>query len=149
MDDFVSKPVDVEALGAALAARTNTSRRGSGASTEPPTILDPDQLAVLRSIGPDDGRGLLPAVAESFIAQAPQLLAQLRRASGEDDRAEMREVAHQLKGVAASAGAFGVTAVCQELESAAGPPSEVNRLLEELASRLTHASRALSDLVDR
>jgi two-component system sensor histidine kinase/response regulator len=116
-------------------------------------VLDPDQLAVLRSIGPDDGLGLLQAVAELFLGQAPQLLGDLRRAATEDDPETLRGVAHHLKGSAANVGAVRVAALCQELESAAagsttgGGRGDV-RLLDDLAAELDRVRLALRDLLE-
>ncbi|MDQ0618384.1 PAS domain-containing hybrid sensor histidine kinase/response regulator [Arthrobacter globiformis] len=67
MDDYLAKPVDLGQLAALLerwAPGTPTPRTGS-------MSLDPDRLAVLRDLGPDDGHGLLPAMPEAFQRDLP------------------------------------------------------------------------------
>jgi two-component system, sensor histidine kinase and response regulator len=162
MDDFVPKPVDVEALRVALGSWARATAGGdpgggpisdrfpSPGHADDAAALDPERLTALRSIGPDDGWGLLPAVSEAFLQQAPALYARLGRASSGDDRDELRAVAHQFRGAAADVGAVAVAAVCQQLEAAAArPPGDDDGLLASLVVEIDRASRLLRGLRER
>lgn len=83
MDDFIAKPIDIDALGRALAAWTVADRvrrpdhdaaadQHSKPDRVKPCAVDATRLEVLRHIGPDDGWGMPPAVIEAFLAELPQ-----------------------------------------------------------------------------
>lgn len=136
MDDYLAKPVDAAALEAALARWVPeqvpqplaVTGAGTAAGTRPAANTGPDaadaqgapsldgeRLALLRSLGPEDGRGLLPATAEAFRKDLPGRLAALRSAV-HDGGPGLMEAAHALKGAAANIGAASAAAICAELE---------------------------------
>jgi CheY-like chemotaxis protein len=135
MDDYLSKPVDLAALDEAL---KRWVRRGITPETEAPAV-DPGRLAVLRELGPADGRGLLPAAAGAFRRGIPSSVAALHQALDDGGGGALEQAAHTLKGAAANIGATGAASLCQELEDLGhkdGGPSGaelLNRLLAELA----------------
>jgi HPt (histidine-containing phosphotransfer) domain-containing protein len=111
-------------------------------------LLNEDRLDVLRGLGPADGRGLLPRLVESFVADAPAALAVLRTAGGEG-AAALSEEAHRLKGAAANLGANRLAAVCAELEAAGrgDGTAEIGDLLDRLEIELTATCGALQETV--
>lgn len=158
MDDYLAKPVDAAALEAALArwvpeptpqplAATGPAA-GNGASPAagvgevaavvPAPALDADRLAMLRSLGPDDGRGLLPATAEAFRKDVPVRLSALRSALNDGGGPALVQAAHALKGAAANIGATGAAATCSELEDMgrAGLNDGGTNLLDQLEAEL-------------
>jgi HPt (histidine-containing phosphotransfer) domain-containing protein len=135
MDDYLSKPVDAGELAAALA---RWIPQKAFANARPPSV-DPGRLAILRELGPADGRGLLPAAAEAFRRDLPMRLAALRHALEDGDGSDVEQAAHALKGAAANIGATAAAELCQQLERMGtnrdhhGGRDLVNRLEEELA----------------
>ena len=160
MDDYLSKPVDAAELDAALsrwvpqrefqllAVTGGSTGTVAGAMTDvvtgarPPSV-DPDRLAILRSLGPEDGLGLLPAAAEAFRKDVPARLAALRAAVNHGGGPALTQAAHVLRGAAANIGATAVATLCGELEEMGrcgkhdggkddGGPQLVSRLEAEL-----------------
>ena len=139
MDDYLSKPVDAAELEAALARWVPEQAPQLLAVTggRPPSV-DPDRLAMLRDLGPEDGLGLLPAAAEAFRKDLPARLAVLRESAHNGGGPALAQAAHALKGAAANIGATAVAALCGELEEMGrsgmhdGGPQLVSRLEAEL-----------------
>lgn len=73
------------------------------------TLLDPAALEGLREIG---GEEFVADLIETFLADAPQLLATLRG----PDADEVRRAAHTLKSNAATFGATRLSELSRELE---------------------------------
>ncbi|MDQ0679607.1 two-component system sensor histidine kinase/response regulator [Arthrobacter pascens] len=135
MDDYLAKPVDAAELEAAL---TRWIPEPAAETSRPPSV-DPDRLAILRELGPADGRGLLPATADAFRRDVPARLASLREAVNDGGGQALVRAAHVLKGAAANIGATAVAGLCQELEGIGrngnhdDGPQLVSRLEAELA----------------
>jgi len=72
-------------------------------------LLDPAALEGLREIGGDE---FVADLIETFLADAPQLLAALRG----PDADEVRRAAHTLKSNGATFGATRLSELCRELE---------------------------------
>ncbi len=145
MDDYVSKPIRVEALVAALKRSqpvpagvagqpddTSTVDRGTTsngqpqpqpapAEAKPPlptggeTILDHTALETLLEVIGGE-RALLVELIDSFFEEAPPLLAKLRQAVEQADAAGLRMAAHTLKSSAYDFGATRLAELCQTLE---------------------------------
>lgn len=135
MDDYLSKPVDLAALEEAL---ERWVPRGVTPEAEAPAV-DPGRLALLRELGPADGRGLLPAAAEAFRRGVPSNMAALHQALDSGGGDALEQAAHKLKSAAANIGATGVALLCQELKDLGRKPGGqpgpelLTRLLTELA----------------
>ena len=95
-------------------------------------ILDPAALEGLREIGGDE---FLRDLVDTFLADAPSLLAALRGS----DADEVRRCAHTLKSNAATFGATRLSELCRELEllakagDLAGVPDLADRIEAEYA----------------
>lgn len=124
MDDFLAKPLRLEALGSALAHLLAQP----GTSPDPP-VLDPSQIGMLRVLEHQAHQQLFVALAESFPLQAGQYLDQMRTAVREGDVKALYFAAHSLKGGAANVGALELVRLCIELE---GPATENGRCAETL-----------------
>ena len=103
---------------------------------------------MLRELGGDDFLGEL---IDTFLAEAPSLLATLRRALEQDEADEAQRAAHTLKSNGATFGAEDFSELCRELEARAkdgrleGAEQLVDRIDEEYA-RLQEALAALRAL---
>jgi CheY-like chemotaxis protein len=137
MDDYLSKPVQVKELHAALIRCGEWARGRSGAPrsaevgtpssksepASPPSakpvsadIIDPSMLADLKQMGVGSGADVISDLLNLFRADVPPLLDSLKAAVAAGDAQRLKESAHSLKGGAANLGAKAMAALCFELE---------------------------------
>jgi HPt (histidine-containing phosphotransfer) domain-containing protein len=79
-------------------------------------ILEPEAIANLRSINPDDNGSFLGQLVDLFLSDAPQRIAQMEMALTQNRGTELGHLAHAIKGSAANFGASRLVALCFELE---------------------------------
>ncbi|MCM2305712.1 MAG: response regulator, partial [Elusimicrobia bacterium] len=128
MDDYVAKPVRVEALAAAIG-------RWFGS-------VDPGALKGLRDLGDD---AAVREIIEGFAKDAAERLAGLRAAAAGGDAAALEALAHALKGSSAALGAKGVERLAARLE-ALGQEKRVEEaaaIVESLEGELAEALKLL------
>ena len=120
MDDYVAKPIRPEALAEALrqVRPPVDPAKGDNApeSPEPALVLEAAALDSLRELGGDD---FLAEVIDAFQADAPDLMASLRRSLDHGDTDELRRSAHTLKSNGATLGAERFAELCRDLEARA------------------------------
>ena len=152
MSDYVAKPIRAEELAAAL-KRAKPLPAGDDEAEERVEYvsLDDGALQNLRDLGGDD---FLREVIDAFLADAPELIATLRRSLDEASSEELRRAAHTLKSNGATLGAEGFAELCRALEHRAkaaeldGAAELVDRIeedykpLEEALSTLRSGSPA-------
>jgi PAS domain S-box-containing protein len=136
MDDYVAKPIRSDELAEALRGARRISEKhrvnGDGAG------LDAAAVESLRELG---GDGFLVEVIDTFLSDAPSLVATLR-ASQEGGEAEvLRRTAHTLKSNGQTFGATSFSELCRELELRA-KNSEVDGTAE-LVERIEREYRAV------
>ena len=113
MNDYVAKPIRAEELVAAL-KRAKPLSNGDGDSEPVEYVtLDDGALKNLRDLGGDE---FLGEVIDAFLADAPQLVATLRRSLDDGNTEELRRAAHTLKSNGATLGAEGFAELCRTLE---------------------------------
>lgn len=141
MDDYLTKPVDMDKLSHVLA------RWIPGAANESTgPALDPARLETLRALGPADGPGLLHAAAQAFRQDIQPSLEALRQALDDGGGDAFRQAAHKLKGSAANIGAARAARMCEELEHSSSNGAPVDRaLLAGLEAELALVDKALDD----
>jgi HPt (histidine-containing phosphotransfer) domain-containing protein len=107
--------------------------------------LDQSALqALLANVGDAD---FVRELADSFLAQAPGQVVELRRAAEQGQAAELRRLAHTLKSNAATFGATGLAESCRALEHAAdGAGDGWNELLARVEAELESVTPALREL---
>ena len=131
MDDYVSKPLQLEELIGAL-VRFGTARRDSA--------LDVDESAE-EAFDPDIAT---PELARLFLEDSAMQLAAMRAAFAAGEAETFRHLAHRIKGGAFTLGARKIGLLCQSLEELGkrgrleGAPEKLARL-EELLAGLSHA----------
>jgi len=125
MDDYVSKPLDVDRLTAALARyepaqvprlpalddRTPASPSPAAGEEREKALVE--RLHLLRSRLPPDAFG---RICQQFISTMPELIARLRAAVVAEDTDAVLGLAHTLKGAAATFGAARLSTLAQRLE---------------------------------
>ncbi|HSJ19451.1 MAG TPA: response regulator [Nocardioidaceae bacterium] len=150
MDDFLTKPVNPEALGAMLRRRL-----GGGSGDRPGVlpesgvrdgVLDLDRLDMLRDLDPG-GTGYLDKAIANFVARATESAHAIGSATAARDPAALTAAAHRLKGSALNLGLPVVGHLAHELEMLgdAGSTVGAQALLEDLESAL---SRAVTGVLD-
>jgi HPt (histidine-containing phosphotransfer) domain-containing protein len=145
MDDYVAKPIRVEELAAAL-QRVRPLANGDGASGRVDFVsLDDGALENLRDLGGDD---FLSEVIGAFLADAPGLIASLRRSLDEGSTEELRRAAHTLKSNGATLGAAEFAELCRTLEqrAKAGELDGASELVDGIEQAYGPLEEALSAL---
>lgn len=147
MDDYLAKPVLVGDVDAVLARWLPDT----AASAEPAAeVIDRDRLAALMELDQNgQGSRLLTRLAAAFLAGAPADLAGLRAAVDRGDAAAVGDVAHHLKGAAATLGSGAVVDLCEGLELLAGADAlgSAGHLLGRLEAELDRVRDALAAIV--
>ena len=154
MDDYVAKPIRVEELVAALercGQRADAGVRGGPAATAgvPGTpgsgVIDP---TVFERLTATMGGAFVAELIDTFVEDARELIATLRRALAPADLDAFRRAAHSLKSNGETLGAMRLAALARELETMAraerldGAGIRVERLVEEYDA----VARALGEL---
>jgi CheY-like chemotaxis protein len=127
MDDYVSKPVQVEELVRALSKcrprRRRAPRKPPEAvpreppeEVESPQVLDPTALERLRTTLGRQSDQMLPGLLEGFHHDVDRLLSEARQALEEGRADDLRRAAHTLKSTSATLGAMALSAIARELE---------------------------------
>jgi len=138
MDDYVSKPIERNALFQAV----------EGGSPRPSSVVGAtctstfDRGELLARVGGDEK--LMRDVTQLFLTELPKRLTDIESAVGDGDAERLRVTAHALKGMAGSLSAGAVMEIASELETfgrnqtldAAG---EALRRLETEARQLVRA----------
>ncbi|PVG83977.1 hypothetical protein DDE18_06770 [Nocardioides gansuensis] len=148
MDDFLTKPVQIDRLASVLQAliRPDETRAATAIAepashdgwTLPDAVLDPRRLDDLLEMG-SGAAALVERAIDNFMAAGPTTLADLREAVAADDRERVRAAAHRLKGSALNLGATLVADLAAGLEEA---DRDLSSLGQSILDRL---DRALDD----
>jgi CheY-like chemotaxis protein/HPt (histidine-containing phosphotransfer) domain-containing protein len=143
MDDFIAKPIRVGELVAALSrsrplasatlpVAVSAPDQGTMGSDGSSSLLDTAALDRLREIAGGDA-GFLQEMFETFLTDAPGMLAEMRQSLARGDAATLRRVAHSLKSNSADFGAQALSDLCRELEMM-GKAGILDGVAEKLAS---------------
>ncbi|HYF66433.1 MAG TPA: response regulator, partial [Herpetosiphonaceae bacterium] len=137
MDDYISKPLQVAALRAALERAHQNTGAWAPAGPDNGAI---DQAAL------DELGAAAPELIGLFLDEAPALLATMRAAVERDEPVRLREAAHNLKGSSQYLGALAVADLSQRLElmGRSGSLAGADTALTELERALSAAKQALA-----
>ena len=148
MNDYVSKPIQVEALIQALSRcqprPVLTLSQPASATT---AALDQDVLQALRAMLGDTAAESMVELLDCYLTEAPKLLHAIDAAVAESDAAALHRAAHTLKASSASLGALPLADLCQALETITrtgavpADPGLVPQLHAEYARVLTALQR--------
>ena len=117
MDGYLTKPIRKEVLDEILLQYSGSASPRVEAGHEEPAPV-PTSFALeeaLDRVGGD--AGLLRELVGMVLEDAPRKLAALGSARGRGDRAEIKRVAHTLKGAVSNFGAQEMVSALQELEA--------------------------------
>jgi PAS domain S-box-containing protein len=113
MDDYLAKPIHPNELAKALRrARAHEDMHAPSAAARD-AALDASALESLRELG---GEAFLAEVIDTFLNDAPALIATLRTSYDRGDTEELRRAAHTLKSNGQTFGAGRFAELCRELE---------------------------------
>ena|SRR5579875_124904 len=145
MDDYLPKPVRAEELAVVLRRWLGTAEPAPAAPLAPnaPT-LDPRALADLGAGAFGGGAELVREIVTLFLRDAPRRLASLRQLAQQGEAAELRRVAHALKGESGYIGAQRLRALCEQLEAAAETGGALLPLLEQLEAEFQRVRQDLA-----
>lgn len=126
MNDYISKPIQVSELIAALyrveprlpyflPPTDNTLQ--AFAYTDATHGVDPTVLAEVAELLADEGEAMVGELIDLFLENSPLLLQQLRTAMNESNAAAVFRAVHTLRSPAAQMGAYHLAALCQEVEA--------------------------------
>jgi signal transduction histidine kinase/DNA-binding response OmpR family regulator len=158
MDDYVAKPVKIDALRAmverwapaaapagleAAAPAAAPPSAPDGADGEP--VVDAAALEELRSYQVDGEPDVLDRLIGKFLDSARRECAEVRAAVGRGDAEMLRRVAHGLKGSSGMFGARRLSAVSAQIEmlSRQGALGDAAPLVSSLEAELEAVARAL------
>jgi signal transduction histidine kinase/CheY-like chemotaxis protein/ligand-binding sensor domain-containing protein len=119
MDDYLSKPVLLEDLRAALCRGAGIAVPSRPVVAETPDdtdAFDPKYIDQLRQLQAMTGQELISPIIDRFLAEAPRRLAELRLALTARDNLNFVFIAHAFKGSGAQLGARRLAKICHELE---------------------------------
>jgi CheY-like chemotaxis protein/HPt (histidine-containing phosphotransfer) domain-containing protein len=147
MDDYITKPLHLDALVAALrgAPPPPNGRRSDEA-------VDREVLRRLSSSLGEGGDASVRELIDTFRSQASGIPSTLRIAIDRRDSEEVRRAAHTLKSNASMFGASTLAELSRELESAAradeleGRRQLIDRIAEELHRALVELERVQAEL---
>ncbi len=146
MDDYLSKPVRSTELFSVIeraVAGRPASEAPLAASTEPGTLIDADTL-----LGAcDDDPVLLGKLIRVFQSNVPGSLARVQEAITRQDPAQLRESAHELRGLLSTFSATAAEAAARlETMGADGQLDEAASTLDGLSELVVRLSPLLDDL---
>jgi len=167
MDDYVSKPVRLEDLEAALerwVTAGNSVQQGQPDTAlptmsnmnevcsepkHPDLALDPAVTDRLRTLAEETDPSLLTEIYEAFLGSAVDYSAALHEASASGNADDLARAAHGLKGASANIGAKNVAQLAQELEILGRSPSlsRVAELVAQLDIELKRVEIEIQDLI--
>ena len=159
MDDFLSKPVNLEKLEAVLQRWTlqnsepqedaKVSQPNSAPSVpqtvHPDSPLDLHMLDELRALGGDEGPEFLSSVIEQFLEDIPRHLSGIRQAIEQKDADRLMKATHAFKGSCRNIGATPLAEICFKLEQLGreGTTEGTAHLFDQLNTELSRVQLAL------
>lgn len=129
MDDYLSKPVQLDDLRKTLARWMDPVDEDEPDPVPAPDVrtatgpFDPAVVATLRSLTADGGPDAFQSLIQMFVASGVELIETIRGALSLGDAATLRSAAHALRGSAANLGAARLAEAARELEEAVEGPT--------------------------
>jgi CheY-like chemotaxis protein/HPt (histidine-containing phosphotransfer) domain-containing protein len=119
MDDYVSKPVKLESLEAALGRYYDIKDVERNMRDTGGNAVNLNLLAGFRDIGSANGDSILSKLIDVFLSNSPKVLAEARAALEASATPQLARAAHTLKGSCSNFGADRLREACHDLEHAA------------------------------
>jgi len=151
MDDYLTKPLDISRLQAALDRFMGQKQIVEAAAPAvPQTVADADAIrARLAAIAGDDPE-FIADLAQTFIASGTVVLREMREAVVCDQHAALAAAAHKLKGASANLQIQRLTALAIDIEARAkaGAVCDWHNDLDRLTVEFDRAAEMLRGLIE-
>ncbi|HEV3474125.1 MAG TPA: response regulator [Actinomycetota bacterium] len=157
MDDYISKPVDLNELqqtvakwvGAQDVSPPGSDRKMSSAAAN--WTVDPHRVSELRALSRDQLPSAFSEIAVLFLNDTPTRLETLRAATLSGDAGGAEDAAHYIRGAAGNLGAAGLRDLCGRVETLAraGDVTGAAELLDQLDAEFARVRAALRDEIAR
>jgi len=146
MDDYISKPIRVAELMAALANSPSMAAPKAELRDSQPLV---DRLA-FENIKKEMGADFIRELVDAYCEETPRLISSLRQALVDQDSEAFRRSAHSIKSTSKSLGALRTGSLAKELESMgkAGQLATVAMDVECLAADFPQVQQILKELCD-
>ncbi|MCI0534850.1 MAG: PAS domain S-box protein [Verrucomicrobiales bacterium] len=145
MDDYISKPVTIDNLKAAL-ERSCASEAPEPSQERHLPVVNLKSLEQLKDLAQPGEPNPLIEFIDLFLADVPDCLGQIRAALNEQKADDLRRLAHSLKGSAGNLGAEDLSFLCHELEMAAKHTdlATAPRLIQHIEAAFAQVQDALT-----
>ena len=166
LDEYLTKPIRISELQAALASAARRVERRHDRSGAPPPdppaapparepaaadldaqqIVDPHAFDETRAFLGEEADEVIGQVVESFQRRTPEMLQTLRDAVADAEGGQVVMVAHTLKGLSGTVGARRIQSLCEVIETTArnGGLVDVAPLVDRLEEEFSLAHTALA-----
>jgi CheY-like chemotaxis protein len=150
MDDYISKPIRIEALVTALDKTPAHHHEPAETPAQPDSVLDTTKLDDLLAMTGGEPE-FLAEMIDSYLETSPPLLSRLHDSLAAADAAAFRMAAHTLKSGSADFGAMALSGLCGQLEERGKTAqlADIGPLLEQAEALYQQVERALIAFKDR
>jgi PAS domain S-box-containing protein len=137
MDDYISKPVRMEELQAALVRSSEHGKEDSA--------LDQQALDELRKLQMDGEPDIVQELGGMFLERAPARISAMKEALARGDAEALKREAHNLKSSSANLGALQLSSFCKDLEilGRSGELQGAQELMEKAEAEFERVRTAL------
>jgi PAS domain S-box-containing protein len=148
MDDYISKPIQVRALQAALerwGQRDPVPPMPAASPETHPATIDWAVVEGLRALQEEGEPDFVQEMIDLYLANTPSLIAAMHQALAQDQPEALKDAAHTLKGNSSSLGArqMGVLSLDLEKIGRSATVKGAEALLAELENEFERVRRAL------
>ena len=156
MDAYISKPVELQHIRAALTAiamvpQASAAEPGAGMDDGEIPVIDPRRIAQLLELQDDEQPALVAGIIEMFCADSPQHLASLAAAIRDENHEAVAGTAHRFLSGIENLGARRMRRHCMELErlGRAGTIDGATAVLAQLRHEFAQAREQLAAIAGK
>ncbi|MBI2313112.1 MAG: response regulator [Betaproteobacteria bacterium] len=145
MDAYLTKPIEVRDLQAALEGTVRMPAAPVAAVAPDDGPIDSKRLGYLREIQDEANPNVVGELIDLFIDDSPRHLANLWKAVNEQNAQALKQVAHRFRSSTENLGVRRMSAICDRLErmGMAGSVEGAMELLEQLNDEFERARQIL------
>lgn len=148
MDEYISKPIDIDGLRDVLAQWLRFDNIPNKDDHAPSATPAAQQLLDLSLLAPftNGDKALEKKLIDIFIGQSDGILQVLQHEQKNENRKEWSEAAHKFKGGASSMGAEGLRALCEQAQHFNGTMTEQAMLFKRIDNEYARIKEHLKTL---
>ena len=112
--------------------------------------IDPQAIANLRALSPDDNDEFLREIVGLFLEDTPQRIVELEQSLAAGDVPKFTRAAHSIKGSSSNLGASALRAVAEKLEhQSRSGLTDLAPLIATVKTEFAHAQAELNKLIGK